>query len=315
MNFNRFEHKLALDAMSLASVVTPLLHHYRTGLSESVFASRMWLDLTIDCPGNADRIWSSVPARGQAHFIPVARQVSVQMQQMMRAWTHLLWCSNVENLRDTTRTTQVLAYVGSRPFYPKIRDAYSHDLLNEQSVASIRRTAKTYIADPLTLVSNQLRILGEHALADFYSPRHHSWFNKELDGHSKLLFDFIVREGRILNAWIPLLGLGRPEKAIERAREESRVALAQFPRREMDWSFLVPAIELEATAGIEAHIGRPVSRQLILSGSPERSPESQALLSTRLRNNVIEFPGMRPGAQAPSSRSRDEGVTDLDLAA
>lgn len=309
MNFNHFEHRVAVDVMSMPTVVTPLLHHYRTGLSESIFAQRMNLDLQVDFQGNAEEIWSSVPRSGQKHFISCAKVVSVQLQRMLRAWTQLLWCSNVENLRDTERTTQVIGYLASRPFYPKNKDAYGYDLLDDAAVASILRGVKINIAEPLSMVSNQLRILGEHALADFYSPEHHDWFASEIESNSKLMFEFIAREKRILHAWIPMLGLGQPEKMLDRAREETRVALSQFPRRESDWSFLVPAIEMEATAGIEIQTERPLSRQLTLTGSPERAPESQALLSTSPRNNVIEFPGSRPvSPSAPLD-------ADLDLAA
>lgn len=309
MNFNHFEHRIVVDATSMPTVVMPLLHHYRTGLSESVFAQRMHLDLRIDFQGDADEIWGSVPRSGQKHFMLGAKVVSVQLQKVMRAWTHLLWCSDVQNLRDTDRTTQVLGYLASRPFYPKNKDAYGYDLLDDACVASIRRGAKIDMAETLTMICNQLRILGEHALADFYSPNHHEWFGQELEANSKMMFEFLAREKRILHAWIPMLGLGRPEKMVERARHETRVALSQFPRRDADWTFLAPALELEATAGIEVLMERPLSRQLSLAGSPERAPESQALLSTRPRTNLIEFPGARP---VPQSAPPD---SDLDLAA
>lgn len=45
MNLDQFKHSVALDALSLTSVLTPLLHQYRTGLDQAVLANRVRVEM------------------------------------------------------------------------------------------------------------------------------------------------------------------------------------------------------------------------------------------------------------------------------
>jgi len=170
MKFESFQHSVALDALSMTSVLTPLLHQYRTGLNEAVLANRMAVEMEVSHPGNVEDSWSAVPADGEAGFMKCAVCVSVQLQKSLRSWLQMHWLANPENLKDTARTAQVIAYLACKPFYPKAKNAYAYDLLDDWSNAAIDRSIRTDMPDVLGRVSSLLRILGKHELADYYDP-------------------------------------------------------------------------------------------------------------------------------------------------
>lgn len=154
----------------MTSVLTPLLHQYRTGLNEAVLANRMPVEMEVSHPGNVEDSWSAVPADGEAGFMKCAVCVSVQLQKSLRSWLQMHWLANPENLKDTARTAQVIAYLACKPFYPKTKNASAYNLLDDWSNAAIDRSIRTDMPDVLGRVSSLLRILGKHELADYYDP-------------------------------------------------------------------------------------------------------------------------------------------------
>ncbi|MBZ2183773.1 MAG: hypothetical protein K7J46_03610 [Bryobacter sp.] len=287
MNLDSFKHCLALDALSLTSVLTPLLHQYRAGIDESLLANRIDLEMTVSRPGPVDDVWMAVPADGQYGFIKVATRVSVQLQKMLRCWLQMHWFARPGNLADRTRTAQLLAYLAAKPFFPKVKNAYGYDLLDDKSMSAMERSVRCDISDVLGRASNLMRILGEHELADYYDPAHAARFLEEVQYNSKLFFEILTRESRILHAWIPLIGRKPTERQLELARRETRTALNDLFRRGDDLAYLLPLFELEILAALEAYIGRPVSRVLTLRGNPRHEPQKIAVSRT---GNVIPFP-------------------------
>jgi hypothetical protein len=310
MNLDSFKHSLALDALSLTSVLTPLLHQYRAGIDESVLANRIDLEMTVSRPGPVDDVWMAVPADGQYGFIKVATRVSVQLQRMMRCWLQMHWFANPENLADRARTTQLLAYLAAKPFYPKVKNAYGYDLLDDRSMGAMDRSIRSDMGDVLGRAANLMRILGEHELADFYNPAHASWFVEEIQRNSKLFYEILTRESRILHAWIPIIGRKPTERQLESARRETRTALNEIFRRGDDLGYLLPLFELEIVAVLEEYIGRPVSRVLTLRGNPQREPQNSAAPQP---GKVIPFP--KPASQRRRHSMIPFPLIDIDQAA
>ncbi|MFN9299719.1 MAG: hypothetical protein ACK6DZ_18670, partial [Acidobacteriota bacterium] len=275
------------DALSLTSVLTPLLHQYRAGLDESLLANRIDLEMTVSRSGPVADVWMAVPADGQYGFIKVATRVSVQLQKMMRCWLQMHWFAKPENLNDRARTAQLLAYLAAKPFFPKVKNAYGYDLLDDKSISAMERSIRSDISDVLSRAANLLRILGEHDLADYYDPAHAAWFLEEIQHNSKLFYEILTRESRILHAWIPLIGRKPTERQLELARRETRPALNDILRRGDDLGYLLPLFELEIVAALEAYMLRPVGRVLTLRANPRREPQSIAVSRS---GNVIPFP-------------------------
>lgn len=291
MNFDQFKHSVALDALSLTSVLTPLLHQYRTGLDEAVLANRVEVGMTVSREGDVEDVWTAVPADGEPGFMKAAVRVSVQLQKTMRAWLQLHWFSNPENFADTAKTTQLIAYLACKPYYPKAKDAYAYDLMDDWSNSSIDRSLRADISDVLGRISGQLRILGKHDLADYYDPSHASWFISEIERNAKMFYDLLARESRMVHAWVPLIGAKVSQRELEEARRETRIALNEVFRRGEDLSFLAPLFELEALAAIELYIGKPVSRRLTLTGNPEREPRAMGakVIAFPTRTRILPF--------------------------
>lgn len=293
MNLNAFKHTVSLEALSLTSVLTPLLHQYRASLKQTILAERVQVEIGVNRPGDVANIWQAVPADGQYGFIKVATRVSVQLQKMMRCWVQMHWFASTENLADTARTTQVLAYLACKPFYPKVKNAYGYDLLDDWSVSAIDRSIRTDMGDVVSRAGSLLRVLGQHELADYYDPAHTTWFVEEIQRNAKLFYQILSREAKILQAWVPLIGRKVTERELEEARKETRMALNEIFRRGEDLSYLAPLFEMEVLAAIELYIGRPVSRTLTLSGNPEHTPQAIALTGEETTAKVIPFP-VRP---------------------
>jgi len=294
MNLDQFKHSVALDALSMTSVLTPLLHHYRAGLDQSVLANRVNLEMSVVHQGNAEDAWTAVPADGEPGFMKVAVRVSVQLQKTLRCWLQMHWFADVENLSDTTKSPQLLAYLACKPFVPKYKNAYAYDLLDDWSTNMIDRSIRSDMPDALARASNPLRILGRHDLADFYDPSHASWFVTEIERNGKMFYDLLAREARIIHAWVPLIGKKPTQKQLDEARRETSIALNEIFRRGEDLSYLAPLFEMEVVAAIETYIGKPVSRQLSLTGNPEQMPSGAALQDPERVANVIPFPVSRP---------------------
>jgi hypothetical protein len=310
MNLESFKHSVALDALSLTSVLTPLLHQYRAGLDGSVLANRVEVVICVNRPGAIDDVWMAVPADGQYGFIKAATRVSVQLQKMMRCWLQMHWFANPENLADRARSTQLLAYLAAKPFYPKVKNAYGYDLLDDWSMNAMDRSLRSDMGDVLGRAANLMRILGKHELADYYDPAHSSWFIEEIHRNAKLFYEILTRESRILHAWIPLIGRKPTERQLEAARRETRIALNEIFRRGEDLGYLLPLFEMEIVAALETYMGRPMSRVLSLSGNPERQPEAVTL---PVSGKVIPFP-----AKSAAERRRPTppfSLIDLDQAA
>jgi len=290
MNLDQFKHSVSLDALSLTSVLTPLLHQYRPGLDQSVLANRVDVELSIIQNGDVENTWTAVPADGEAGFIKAAVRVSLQLQKTFRCWLQMHWFSNPENFSDTAKTTQLLAYLACKLYYPKAKDAYAYDLLDDWSSSTIERNIRTDMPDVLSRVSNQLRILGQHDLADYYDPSHASWFISETERNGKLFYDILARESRIVHAWVPLIGATVTNRQRDEATKQTRIALNEIFRRGEDLAYLAQVFEIEVVAALELYIGRPVSRSLVLTGNPERNPESTRILGKGIAPNVIPFP-------------------------
>ncbi len=298
MKLDPFKHSIALDALSLTSVLTPLLHQYRTGLDQAVLANRIQVDLAVTHSGNVEEVWTAVPATTEAGFMKAAVRVSIQLQKTLRCWLQLHWLANTANLEDTAKSAQLLAYLACKPFYPRAKDAYAYDLLDDWSNAAIDRSIRSDMPDVLSSASGLLRIHGRHDLADYYNPAHTTWFVSEIEKNGRLFYDLLTRESRIVHAWVPLIGLKPSNRQLDTARYETRVALNEVFRRTEDLSYLSPLFEIEVVAALELYIGRPVSRSLVLTGNPERNPESNALLNGDETRKVLPFPvNPRPFAQ------------------
>ena len=290
MKLDQFKHSVELEALSLTSVLTPLLHQYRTGLDQAVLANRIKVDLAVAHHGKVEEVWTAVPAAGESGFMKAAIRVSIQLQKTLRSWLRLHWLADLENLEDTAKSAQLLAYLACKPFYPRAKDAYAYDLLDDWSTAAIDRSIRADMPDVLSSASGLLRIHGRHDLADFYDPSHTSWFVSEIEKHGRLFYDLLARESRIVHAWVPLIGSRVSQKQLDDARYDTRVALNEVFRRTEDLSFLAPLFEIEVVAALELYIGRPVGRSLILTGNPDRYPESYALLSGGETRKVLPFP-------------------------
>lgn len=301
MQLDQFKHSVALDALSLTSVLTPLLHQYRTGLDQAVLANQVQIDMSVDYQGNAADAWMAVPADGENGFMKVAARVSLQLQKTLRAWLQMHWFSNPENLADTARTAPLIGYLACRLYTPKTKGVYNYDLLDDWSASAIERHIRTDMSDVLARISNQLRILGRHDLADYYNPEHVTWFIGEVQRNRKQLLELLARETRIINAWVPLLGKVLASKHIEAARRETRIALNEILRRGEDLSWLAPVFEIEAVAAVETYIGRPAGRRLTLSGAPVDAPREAAMAK------VIPFPTL----EQRLARQRDRAEQDL----
>jgi hypothetical protein len=282
MKLDQFKHSVALDALSLTSVLTPLLHQYRTGLDQAVLANRVKLEMSVGYEEDVEDSWLAVPADGEYGFMKAAVRVSVQLQKTMRCWLQMHWFADADNFADTAKTAQLGAYLACKPYYPKAKNAYSYDLLDDWSTSAIDRSIRVDLPDVLSRVSSQLRILGRHELADFYNPSHTSWFVREIDRNGRLFYELLTRESRIVRAWVPYIGAKMSERQIEEARRETRIALNGIFHRAEDLGYLQPVFEIEAVAAIEAYIGRKLGRQLRISGNPETAPQSMA--------KVIPFP-------------------------
>jgi hypothetical protein len=314
MKLSTFTHQVALDAPVLPTVLTPLLHHYRAGLQPSLFANRMTLTMDVAYEGDANAAWALVPKDGEPFHLRAAAKLSVQLQRALRAWLMFSWCANSENLSDTARTTAILAYAASRPFTPKTKMSYGYDLLEDAAVAGLHRSIRMDIAEPLASVQAQLRILGHHNLADYYSPVHAEWFSQEARRGRKVLYDILAREARIVEAWIPLMGHPLQALRFENAMNETRIALRQLLGREGDYSYLAPALAIEASAAMDLASDREVPRRLLLSGNPEKNVPAGALPlyaapapalqfpvpydAHRRGGKVLQFPAAKPGADA-----------------
>lgn len=301
MQLDQFKHSVALDALSLTSVLTPLLHQYRTGLDQAVLANQVQIEMSVDYQGNAADAWMAVPADGENGFMKVAARVSLQLQKTLRAWLQMHWFSNPENLADTARTAPLIGYLACRLYTPKTKGVYNYDLLDDWSASAIERHIRTDMSDVLARISNQLRILGRHDLADYYNPEHVTWFIGEVQRNRKQLLELLARETRIINAWVPLLGKVLASKHIEAARRETRIALNEILRRGEDLSWLAPVFEIEAVAAVETYIGRPAGRRLTLSGAPVDAPREAAMAK------VIPFPTL----EQRLARQRDRAGQDL----
>lgn len=293
MKLDQFKHSVALDALSLTSVLTPLLHQYRTGLDQAILANRVEVDMSVVLPGSAEDTWSAVPADGEPGFMKAAIRVSVQLQKTMRCWLQMHWFASPENLADTARTAQLVAYLACKPYYPKAKNAYAYDLLDDWSTSAIDRSIRADMPDVLARVSNQLRILGRHELADYYDPSHASWFVSEIERNGQLFYELLARESRLVHAWVPLIGAKVTDRQLDEARRETRVALNEIFRRGEDLSYLAPLFEMEVVAALEMYIGKPVSRTLTLSGNPERSPQELTASFPPPPAKVIPFPRPR----------------------
>lgn len=315
MNLDQFKHSVALDALSLTSVLTPLLHQYRTGLDQAVLANRVEVGMSVSHEGDATDSWTAVPADGEPGFMKAAVRVSVQLQKTMRCWLQMHWFANPDNFADTARTTQLLAYLACKPFYPKAKDAYAYDLLDDWSTSAIDRSIRSDMSDVLARVSNQLRILGRHELADYYDPAHTSWFVSEIQRNAKMFYDLLVRESRLVHAWVPLIGAMPTQRQLDEARRETRIALNEAFRRGEDLSYLAPLFELETAAALELYIGRPVGRKLTLTGNPERQPEALALRNNVEQAKVLPFPGRNPQTEPKRPRIVPFSLIDYDVAA
>jgi hypothetical protein len=208
----------------------------------------------------------------------------------MRSWFQFYWLANPANLEDTAKSAQLLAYLACKPFHPRAKGAYSYDLLDDWSNAAIDRSIRSDMPEVLASASALLRIHGRHDLADYYNPTHTTWFVSEIEKNGRLFYDLLTRESRIVHAWVPLIGSKISQRQLETARHETRVALNEVFRRTEDLSFLTPLFEIEVVAALELYIGRPVSRSLILTGNPERNPESIALLGGGETCKVLPFP-------------------------
>lgn len=290
MKLDPFKHSIALDALSLTSVLTPLLHQYRTGLDQAVLANRIQVDLAVTHSGNVEDVWTAVPASSEAGFMKAAVRVSIQLQKTLRCWLQLHWLANTANLEDTAKSAQLLAYLACKPFHPRAKDAYAYDLLDDWSNAAIDRSIRSDMPDVLSSASGLLRIHGRHDLADYYNPAHTTWFVTEIEKNGRLFYDLLTRESRIVHAWVPLIGSKPSQRQLDDARNQTRVALNEIFRRTEDLSFLTPLFEIEIVAALELYIGRPVSRFLVLTGNPERNPESNTLLNGDETRKVLPFP-------------------------
>jgi hypothetical protein len=290
MIFDEFKHSVALDALSLTSVLTPLLHQYRTGLDEAVLANRMDVGMTVSYEGNAADSWAAVPADGEPGFMKAAIRVSVQLQKTMRCWLQLHWFADPDNFADTAKTAQLLAYLACKPFFPKAKDAYAYDLLDDWSTSAIERGIRADMPDVLSRVSNQLRILGRHELADFYDPSHASWFVSEIQRNSRMFYDLLASESRLVHAWVPRIGKVPTQRQLDEARKETRIALNEVFRRGEDLAYLIPLFELETVAAIENYVGRPIGRRLALTGNPQWHPTAKVLpFPRKKRPKVLPF--------------------------
>ena len=287
---NRFQHSVALDALSLTSVVTPLLHHYRAGLEHTILANRMQLDLTLSYRANPSEAWCAVPADGQVGFMKPAIRVSMQIQRSLRCWLEMFWFAGADNFSDTHRAAQVLGYLACRPYFPKAKNNYAYDLLDDWSTKSIERSVRAELPESLTRASGMLRILGHHDLADFYDPAHAKWFAAEIERDGQFFFDLLGREARIIKAWVPYIGAPMNPARLAASRHETAMALSGILHRGDSLAALAPVFEIEAVAALDLYIGRPSSRSLTLTGNPERNPEAVALLCGESPRNVRSFP-------------------------
>jgi hypothetical protein len=175
-----------------------------------------------------------------------------------------------------------------RPFYPKVKCSYSYDLLEDRHTESIERSVGIYIGDVLQQLSTQLRLAGEHDLADYYAPDRSDWFAQEALKSRKGLYEMISRESQMIRAWAPLLGNAPDVEFLAAAREQASPALRGIFRRDDDWKFLTPMLELEVLAGLETFLHKPKSRQLELRIRPADRPVANT------KGKLIEFPRRTP---------------------
>lgn len=290
MKLSPFFHQVSLDAPTLPTVLTPLLHHYRAGLQPSLFANRMTLSLEVHYDADPAEAWSLVPKDKEPFHLRAIAKLSVHLQRTLRAWLAFHWCANTENLCDVDKTMQILAYAASKPFTPKTKMSFGYDLLESEVVAGLHRSIRLSIADPLASVQAQLRILGHHKLADYYSPAHAEWFAGEARKNHKILYEIYARELRLIEAWVLLMGHPLERRSFEKAMNETMICLRQLIRRESDYTHLAPMLAIEATSAMDLALDREAPRRLLLTGNPERNVPAGALPLYAAYPAALEFP-------------------------
>lgn len=315
MKINQFKHAVALDALSLGSVVTPLLHHYRVGLEQTVLSDRVRLSMALSYSGDPAESWCAVPQDGQPGFMKPAIRVSVQLQKSLRCWLEMFWFSGQDSFTDTTRAAQFLGYLACRPYHPKAKEAYTYDPLDNWSNRSIVRSIRAELPDVLSRASGMLRILGHHDLADFYSPRHAAWFADEIARSDQFLFDIFTREARIINAWVPHIGAALRPTDLTVLRKETASALSGIFHRGDGLGALAPVFEIEAITALDNYIGRPTGRSFTLTGKPECNPEAVALPGGQPPRNLLPFPVKTRLSQRECGLMAPFSLIDADKAA
>jgi hypothetical protein len=288
MNLLPLRQQFTLDALTLGSSLCPLLTHYEVAPHAADLARTVVASFHLSYTGDAERVWKAAPRDGSPLFLRAMSKISVEIQKAMRAWIHLLWTSDIENLRDTDRSAQVAAYLALQPFYPKRKHAYTYDVLETGCLRGIDRNLRLFYSGVLEAFSAQLRVAGEHALAQFYSSRHSNWFLDQVLKSPKHLYEILTREEKVIRHWGPFLSHGIPPEKLESVRESVAVEFRSILRRDDDWRFLVPLIEIEATTGLERYLDVPLGRRLEITISPAGQPQSPG--SKAQGGNVIVFP-------------------------
>ncbi len=274
---------MALDALCLGTAVAPLLHHYRTSPEAGKLERKIAVELLLRPEPRGEEVWPRVPADGKAGFLRGMTRVSVEIQRALRCWIQLLWLGDLENLEDLERSARVAAYLALRPYHPKAKNAYAYDLLEDSHWRSIHRSVESELGFVLETIATHARLCGRHDLADYYAPRRAACLAKQVQKSPGVFGEVLVRENRLIKAWAPLVGKALDEDKLAQAREEVAPALRGIFRRDDDWRFLTPLLEIEATAGLEAHLKRPPSRRLEIRIRPQSGRDASP-------RNVIEFP-------------------------
>lgn len=290
MKLDSFKHSIALDALTLTPVLTPLLHQYRMGLDSALLANRIELQIGLKYHGDASVSWEAVPADGEFGFLKAAAKTSLHLQKTMRTWLQMHWFANPDNFSDCDRTAALLAYLACKPFYAKLKNVYTYDLLDDWSAGAVDRQIRQEMPELLGSVSSLLRVLGRHELADYYNPVHAVWFVGEIQRRGKDFYELLRRESKIIHAWVPRLGKTLSERQMQEARKETRSALNEIFYRDEDLSCYAPVFEIEAVTAVDLYIGRNAGSTLTLAGNPEPVPQTAALLDATARANVIPFP-------------------------
>lgn len=230
-------------------------------------AEQIEAEMSLSVPGVMAAAWLRAPIERSSDFRPVYTEMSVAVQQALRAWLPFVYFGDLSRYDTVGVAYPLVVYRCTLPYRSKTSSEFAYDIMSAESVALARRSTGMALAAELARIEQLLLAAGKPETARLYRPSRRDVVLASVERSPRLFHSLLVADAQFVDHLIRLgIRAGSLRRAMQHEPQRAARELAKFGEEFVktfhrrlrrlyggeDFTAFGPLILIEATRGLNA---------------------------------------------------------------